>query len=95
MLDFTHVDGQDSGKITLFALSTCVWCRKTRKLLDDLGVAYDFIYVDLLEGEARQEAIAEVKKYSSSVSFPLTVFDDSDSIQGCKEEQIRERIGRP
>ena len=31
MLDFTRVDGRDAGEITLFALSTCVRCRRTRK----------------------------------------------------------------
>ena len=29
-------------KIFLFALSTCVWCKKTKKLLDQFGVKYDY-----------------------------------------------------
>ena len=40
-----HVKGENKGKIMLYALSTCVWCKKTRELLDDLGVEYYFIYV--------------------------------------------------
>ena len=34
----------------LYALSTCVWCRRTKQLLDQLGVEYDYVDVDLLEG---------------------------------------------
>ena len=47
MVKKEHVEGENKGKILLYALSTCGWCRKTRQLLDDLGVAYDYIYVDL------------------------------------------------
>ena len=38
-----HVKGENKGKITLYALSTCGWCKKTKKLLDDLGVEYHYI----------------------------------------------------
>jgi len=27
----THVDGKNKGKIMLYALSTCVWCKKTKQ----------------------------------------------------------------
>lgn len=40
-----HVDGENKGNIVLFALSTCGWCKKTRMLIEDLGVEYDYIYV--------------------------------------------------
>ena len=42
-----HVAGNDKGKIMLYALSTCIWCKKTRELLQSSGVAFDYIYVDL------------------------------------------------
>ncbi|MDD5684459.1 MAG: glutaredoxin family protein, partial [Methanoregulaceae archaeon] len=29
----THIDGEDKGKVVLFALSTCGWCAKTKELL--------------------------------------------------------------
>ena len=35
-MEINHVDGQDKGKVMLYALSTCVWCKKTKKLLDKL-----------------------------------------------------------
>jgi len=81
------------GAIRLFALSTCIWCKKTRELLSSLGVAFDYIYVDLLKGAERAEAIAEVKKYNSSMSFPTLVIGEK-SIVGLKEKEIREAIGQ-
>jgi len=37
-MGLTHVDGKKAGHIVIYALSTCPWCKKTKKLLDDLGV---------------------------------------------------------
>ncbi len=91
-MNFENVAGKDRGKIWLFALSTCVWCKKTKEFLSSLGVAFDYIYVDLLKGEERAEAIAEVKKYNPSLSFPTLVIGEK-SIVGLKEKEIREALG--
>lgn len=90
-MKFEHVTGKDKGKVRLFALSTCIWCKKTRELLSSLGIAFDYIYVDLLTGEDRTEAIAEVKKYNPSLSFPTLVVGEK-SIVGLKEKEIREAL---
>ena len=36
LMNLEHVDGENKGNILLFALSTCGWCAKTRKLLEEL-----------------------------------------------------------
>jgi len=92
MIEYTHVDGKDNGSIRLFALSTCVWCRKTKKLLDSLKIAYDFVYTDLLDSSQRNEALDEVEKWNPRVSFPTLVINDETAIVGFKEKQIREAI---
>jgi len=87
-----HVDGADKGKILLYALSTCGWCRKTKELLTKLGVGFDFIYVDYLEGNDRDDTIEEVKKWNPRCSFPTLVINDKKCIVGYKEDQIREAL---
>ena len=90
-MSLTHVDGRNAGQITLYALSTCVWCRKTRNLLDELGVAYDYEYVDLLVGIARKDAIDVVTKWNPACSLPTLIIGDK-CIIGFKEEDIREAL---
>lgn len=92
MKSFTHVDGKDCGKINFYGLSTCVWCRKTRQLLDKLGVAYDFVYVDLLTGEEQGRAMEEVRRWNPNESFPVLVFNDSSCVLGFDEEKIRAAV---
>lgn len=92
MIEYTHVDGKDKGSIRLFALSTCVWCRKTKRLLDSLAVAYDYVYTDLLSSNERNEVLDEVEKWNPRVSFPTMVINNEKAIVGFKENQIREAI---
>jgi glutaredoxin-like protein NrdH len=92
MIEYTHVEGEKKGSIRLFALSTCVWCRKTKKLLDSLNVAYDFVYTDLLDSNKRHEVISEIEKWNPRVSFPTIVINNEEAIIGFKEQKIREAL---
>jgi glutaredoxin-like protein NrdH len=87
------VNGENKGKLVLYALSTCGWCKKTRMLLEDLGVQYKYIYVDLLEGEERKEIIEQVKKWNPQLSFPTLVVNDEKCIVGFNEDEVKETLG--
>jgi glutaredoxin-like protein NrdH len=87
-----HIPGKKSRHIMLYALSTCGWCQKTKKLLDDLGVEYDYEYVDLLQGDEKEEAIRKVTAWNPRCSFPTLVLDNEKCIIGYKEDEIREAI---
>ena len=88
-----HVKGEDKGKIMLYALSTCGWCRKTKEFLKDLGVAYDYIYVDQLEGKDRDDTMEDIKKWNPRCSFPTLVVNNKECIVGFKEDKIKEALG--
>jgi glutaredoxin len=93
IMDFTHVEGKDKGKVTLYALSTCIWCKKTKELLSELGVGYDYIYVDLVDKADRPKVLDEVMKYNPDRSFPTLVIGDK-GIVGFREKEIREALGK-
>jgi len=87
-----HVDGKDRGDILIYALSTCGWCRKTKNYLISEGVGFDYIDVDMLEGEDLRETMADVEKFNRSGSFPTIVFNGSIGIIGFNEAKIKELI---
>jgi glutaredoxin len=62
-------------------------------LLDTNDVEYDLVYVDLLDGEEKEAVLAEVRKWNPRTSFPTVVVNDSKSVTGFKEEQLRELLG--
>ena len=84
-----HVAGKEAGKVMLYALSTCGWCAKTRKLLSDLGIAYDYVYVDLLAGNDRDDATKAMKQWNPAISFPTIIINDDKCIIGFDEKEIR------
>ena len=86
------VQGKKRADILLFALSTCGWCRKTKNLLDELGVEYRYIDVDLLEGQDKKEVVAEVTRWNPSSSYPTMVINNK-SIVGYQEEKIKQAVG--
>ena len=88
-----HVNGENKGKILLYALSTCGWCRKTKDLLNKLGVDYSYIFVDLLEGNERDNVMDDIKKWNPRCTFPTVVVNDEKCIVGYKEDEIKEALG--
>jgi glutaredoxin len=86
------VQGKKRADILLFALSTCGWCRKTKNLLDELGVEYRYIDVDLLDGQDKREVVAEVTRWNPSSSYPTMVINNK-SIVGFQEEKIKQAVG--
>jgi glutaredoxin-like protein NrdH len=84
-----HITGNNKGKVVIYGLSTCVWCKKTRQLLTDLGLDFDYVYVDLLDGSEDESAIKEVKRFNPSVSFPTVIINDERAILGFDEQAIR------
>ena len=88
-----HVNGKDKGSVMLYALSTCGWCAKTKELLRQLGVKFDFVYVDLLEGQDQEKTMQVVEKWNPPGSFPVLVLNNSRCIIGFREQEIREALG--
>ena len=92
MVNPNRVVGANRGRhsIMLYTLSTCIWCKKTKKLLDDLGVSYDFIDIDGLSGGDKVEVMSELRKFNPRCTYPTMVIDGGNCIVGFKEDQIRE-----
>lgn len=82
--------GVNKGKIMLFTLSTCIWCRKTKALFEELGIEHSFVDVDLLEGKDQEDAYAVIEKYNEGGSFPTIIINDGKKvIVGFDEKAIR------
>ncbi|MDP3046613.1 MAG: glutaredoxin family protein [Chloroflexota bacterium] len=88
----TVVGDAQRGDVTLYALSTCPWCKRAKRLLSDNGVAYRYVDVDLLDGDEAERVVAEISRLNPMRSFP-TVIINGKVIAGFQEERIREALG--
>jgi glutaredoxin len=89
----THVEGENKGCVIAYTLSTCVWCKKTKKLLTELGVEYYYVDVDLLDGDLKQQVKEEVRRWNPRGSYPTIVVDDEKVITGYDAVEIKKRFG--
>ena len=80
-------------RVVLYALSTCVWCKRTKAFLDENDVKYEVTYVDLLEGSEKDQVLEQVSKWNPRRSFPTIVIDDARSVSGFKPELLKEALG--
>lgn len=79
-------------EVKVFSLSTCSHCKSAKKLLNDCTIKYEFVDVDLLEGEERQAILEDVKKFNPRCSFPTIIIGEV-VIVGYKEDEIKEALG--
>ncbi len=78
--------------VKIYTISTCSHCKATKRLFNECNVAYDFVDVDLLEGDARRAILEDVRKLNPQCSFPTIQIGDR-VIVGYREQEIREALG--
>jgi glutaredoxin len=83
---------KDRPEVKIFSLSTCSHCKAAKKFLGECTIKYEFIDVDLLEGDERRAIIDDVKKFNPRCSFPTVIIGDK-VIVGYKEKEIKEALG--
>lgn len=89
---FQKISGANNRhQVTLYALSTCGWCRMTKDLLNANNIEYQYIDVDLCTGQEREEIINRVKELNPRGSFPTLQIDDKVVI-GYDDERIKELL---
>lgn len=78
--------------IHLYALTTCPYCRMTKRYLDDHGITYEMTEVDLLEGDEKQAVVDEVKRLSGGTSFPVLTAD-GQVVVGFNKSKMADLLG--
>jgi glutaredoxin-like protein NrdH len=92
-MDMKHVDGKRPRQLVLYTLSTCIWCKKTKELLHNMDIGYDYVDVDMLVQEEKDKAMEEIKRFNPRCSFPSLVVDGNDCIVGYDEQKIKGVVG--
>lgn len=92
-MNTTKVEGKHIKTLTLYALSTCIWCKKVKQLLEELGIAYEYVFVDMLDDENQNSALKTLSTFNQRESFPTLVIDNKECVVGFKPQEIRGKLG--
>ena len=77
-------------KIRFYGLSTCMWCKKTKKLLEGLGAELDITWVNELEEVELESVRAAVGVINPNYSYPTVDFGEGLHVIGYKPSELEE-----
>nr|MDO8097555.1 glutaredoxin family protein [Candidatus Njordarchaeota archaeon] len=77
-------------KVLIYALSTCVWCKRAKQLMNDNGIEYEYVDIDLCSPKEQEEIKNDIMKRGGSIGFPCIIIDDKTLITGFREDKIKE-----
>lgn len=92
-MNIVKVQGKNNKhKVRMYALSTCIWCKRTKQLLNDNDVEYEYVDVDLADKEDYDKIRKEILNKGGSLAFPILIIDDNRLINGYRVEEIKEAL---
>jgi glutaredoxin len=93
MMDTTKVEGEKKDhKVLMYAISTCAWCKMTKKYLKDNKVEYEYVDVDLCNDKDREAIRRDIVKRGGEPNYPIIIVDDKVMINGFRKDRINEAL---
>ena len=84
--------GNKNHKVFMYALSTCVWCKRTKQFLKDNDIDHEYVDVDLERGEERKKIERELASRECYV-YPALLIDGRRLVKGFSVGEIKEALG--
>ena len=79
------------NKITVYTLSTCPWCRKTKIFFKEHNIPFTYIDYDLAD-ETTQRRISQEVDAAGASGFPYVKIND-EVIVGYQPERYSQALG--
>jgi glutaredoxin len=78
-------------KVSMYTLSTCPWCRKTKQFFTERNIPFTYVDYDLAD-PATQDAITRELDAEGATGFPF-VRINGESIAGFQPERYAKALG--
>ena len=78
-------------KVKLYALTTCLWCKKTKKYFEDRGIKYNCVDYDKADAAEQARIMAEMKANGGGGSFPYVCID-GEVVQGYVPDEFEKLL---
>ncbi|MBD3193963.1 MAG: glutaredoxin family protein [Candidatus Lokiarchaeota archaeon] len=72
-----EVKGENNSKdMVAFTLSTCQWCKKFKRYMNDRGIQYRYVDVDQIEPSKKTQILNFLREnFDSRISYPFLICD--------------------
>jgi glutaredoxin-like protein NrdH len=79
-------------KVFVYALSTCAWCKQTKKFLKENEIEHEYVDVDLCDEEDQEKVSKDVLSKGGRLSYPAIIIDSKILINGFHVDKIKEAL---
>ena len=80
-----------ANKPKVYALSTCPYCKRTKRFLDQHKIEYDHVDVDLLDDAKQDKVLDEIEKMTGKRAFPVVIIG-AEIIVGHDEDKLKKAL---
>ncbi len=79
-------------KVLMYAISTCPWCKMTKKFLKDNSVEFEYVDIDLSSAEDRKKIRSDIVRMGGELIYPTIIVDDKVLISGPHKDKIAKAV---
>ena len=78
-------------KVSMYTLSTCPWCRKTKNYFSEHNVPFEFVDYDLADAATQDKIMREIEAAGAN-GFPFVRIGDR-TVEGYRPGRYAELLG--
>ena len=79
-------------KVLMYAISTCAWCKMTKKFLNENNVEYEYVDVDLTSDKDHEKIREDITSRGGEPSYPTIIVDEKTVITGFRKDMLKEAL---
>ncbi len=79
-------------KVKMYTLSTCLWCKRTKKFFEERKVPFEAVDYDKVDETEQERIMAEMRENGGGGSFPYVIIG-SDIVQGYEPDEFERLVG--
>jgi glutaredoxin len=76
-------------RVLVYALSTCAWCKLTKKFLKENEIEYEYVDVDQCEDEDKEKIKEDILNKGGDLSYPTIIIDNKNLIIGFRKDKLK------
>ncbi len=80
-------------KVLIYAISTCIWCKRAKKFLRDQDIEYKYVDIDQCNVEDRSKIKNDILARGGQLVYPTIIIDDKILINNFRIDKIRNALG--
>jgi glutaredoxin len=93
IISVVKIEGENKKHdVFLYTLSTCGWCKKTKRFLEEQRIEYKYLDIDTCTREERENALEDINKRNLPLGLPIIIIDNDIVISGYNVKKMREAL---